>query len=143
MAAALTAALSEGRVKVRSAGSEPAEAINPTVVEVMSEMGLDIWTASRNLEVDQPLALGGHGALDQLEVVEGNAGAHGDAFEGVVGDVAGDADLLGDQAVGLPAKRRLLKRQKGSSVGGPCSMAGTKSAGQLPFSEPVETRVRS
>src|SRR5438034_9993856 len=42
MAAALTAALSEGRVQVRSAGSEPAEAINPTVVEVMSEMGLDI-----------------------------------------------------------------------------------------------------
>ena len=42
MAAALTAALSEGRVQVRSAGSEPADAINPTVVEVMSEMGLDI-----------------------------------------------------------------------------------------------------
>src|SRR5947208_2115059 len=50
-------------------------------------------------EADEPLALGGHRALDQLEVVEGDAGAHGDAFEGVVGDVAGDADLLGDQAV--------------------------------------------
>ena len=32
-------------------------------------------------------------------MVEGDAGAHGDAFEGVVGDVAGDADLLGDEAV--------------------------------------------
>jgi len=32
-------------------------------------------------------------------VVEGDARAHGDAFEGVVGDVAGDADLLGDEAV--------------------------------------------
>jgi len=54
---------------------------------------------SEQLEADQPLALGGHGALDEVEVVEGDAGAHGDAFEGVVGDVAGDADLLGDQAV--------------------------------------------
>src|SRR5438445_1975276 len=32
-------------------------------------------------------------------MVEGDAGAHGHAFEGVVGDVAGDADLLGDEAV--------------------------------------------
>jgi len=53
----------------------------------------------KQLKADEPLALGGHGALDQLEVVEGDAGAHGDAFEGVVGHVAGDADLLGDQAV--------------------------------------------
>src|SRR5437870_11653412 len=50
-------------------------------------------------EADEPLALGGHRALDELEVVEGDAGAHRHAFEGVVGDVAGDADLLGDQAV--------------------------------------------
>ena len=50
-------------------------------------------------EANQPLAFGGHGALDELEVVEGDAGAHRDAFEGVVGDVAGDADLLGDEAV--------------------------------------------
>src|SRR5437870_12670058 len=32
-------------------------------------------------------------------MVEGDAGAHGHAFEGVVGDVAGNADLLGDEAV--------------------------------------------
>ena len=32
-------------------------------------------------------------------MVEGDAGAHGDAFKGVVGDVAGNADLLGDEAV--------------------------------------------
>jgi len=31
------------------------------------------------LEADEPLALGGHGPLDELEVVEGDAGAHGDA----------------------------------------------------------------
>ena len=53
----------------------------------------------RLLKADEPLAFGGHGALDEVEVVEGDAGAHGDAFEGVVGDVAGDADLLRDQAV--------------------------------------------
>jgi len=38
-------------------------------------------------------------------VVEGDAGAHGDAFEGVVGDVAGDADLLGDEAVEVAEER--------------------------------------
>ena len=42
MAAALTAALSDGRVHVRSAGSAPAEEINPAVIEVMNEIGLDL-----------------------------------------------------------------------------------------------------
>jgi hypothetical protein len=37
-------------------------------------------------------------------VVEGDAGAHGDAFEGVVGDVAGDADLVGDEAADVVAR---------------------------------------
>lgn len=36
-----------------------------------------------SLKADEPLAFGGHGALDEAEVVEGNAGAHGDAFERV------------------------------------------------------------
>lgn len=44
MAAALTAALSDGRVHVRSAGSAPADRINPAVTEVMAEIGLDITT---------------------------------------------------------------------------------------------------
>jgi protein-tyrosine-phosphatase len=44
MAAALTAALSDGRVHVRSAGSAPASEINPAVTEVMAEIGLDITT---------------------------------------------------------------------------------------------------
>jgi arsenate reductase len=44
MAAALTAALSDGRVHVRSAGSAPADEINPAVTEVMAEIGLDITT---------------------------------------------------------------------------------------------------
>lgn len=42
MAAALTDALSGGQVRVRSAGSEPADRINPAVVAAMKELGLDI-----------------------------------------------------------------------------------------------------
>jgi protein-tyrosine-phosphatase len=42
MAAALTDALGAGRVHVRSAGSAPAEQINPAVVTVMEELGLDL-----------------------------------------------------------------------------------------------------
>ena len=42
MAAALTARLSGGRVNVRSAGSEPADQINPAVVQAMEEIGLDL-----------------------------------------------------------------------------------------------------
>jgi arsenate reductase (thioredoxin) len=42
MAAALVELRSEGKVLVRSAGSQPAEAINPVVVEVMAELGIDI-----------------------------------------------------------------------------------------------------
>jgi arsenate reductase len=42
MAAALTQLLSGGRVRVRSAGSEPAERINPAVVQVLAELGIDI-----------------------------------------------------------------------------------------------------
>jgi len=42
MAAALTQALSAGKVEVRSAGSEPANQINPVAVQVMAEVGLDL-----------------------------------------------------------------------------------------------------
>jgi protein-tyrosine-phosphatase len=42
MAAALAHHLSEGRVNVRSAGSTPADEINPAVVEAMAELGLDL-----------------------------------------------------------------------------------------------------
>lgn len=42
MAAVLTSHLSGGRVSVRSAGSDPAERINPAVVQLMGEMGLDL-----------------------------------------------------------------------------------------------------
>jgi arsenate reductase len=42
MAAGLTKLRSDGRVSVRSAGSDPAEALNPAVVEVMAELGVDM-----------------------------------------------------------------------------------------------------
>lgn len=42
MAAVLTSALSAGRVHVRSAGSAPANEINPRVVEAIAELGLDL-----------------------------------------------------------------------------------------------------
>nr|WP_207559505.1 MULTISPECIES: arsenate reductase ArsC [unclassified Nocardioides] len=42
MAAALLAHHAAGRVHVRSAGSAPADSVNPAVVEVMAEVGIDI-----------------------------------------------------------------------------------------------------
>lgn len=44
MAAALLDHHADGRVLVRSAGSAPADSINPAVVEVMAELGLDLST---------------------------------------------------------------------------------------------------
>ena len=42
MAAALLYRYADGRVHVRSAGSEPADQINPAVVEALNEVGVDI-----------------------------------------------------------------------------------------------------
>ena len=42
MAAALLDHYAQGRVEVRSAGSAPADEINPTVVAAMAELGIDI-----------------------------------------------------------------------------------------------------
>ncbi|MET9604115.1 arsenate reductase ArsC [Streptomyces sp. NPDC006512] len=42
MAAAFLSHLAQGRVEVRSAGSAPADAVNPAVVEAMNEVGIDI-----------------------------------------------------------------------------------------------------
>jgi protein-tyrosine-phosphatase len=42
MAAAYLAHLSGGRVEVRSAGSAPADTVNPAVVQAMLEEGIDI-----------------------------------------------------------------------------------------------------
>ena len=42
MAAALLDHYAQGRVHVRSAGSDPAEEINPAVVVAMGELGIDV-----------------------------------------------------------------------------------------------------
>jgi arsenate reductase len=42
MAAAFLTHLADGAVEVRSAGSAPADTVNPAVVEAMSEAGIDI-----------------------------------------------------------------------------------------------------
>ncbi|MGW1198556.1 arsenate reductase ArsC [Streptomyces sp. NPDC002536] len=42
MAAAFLTRLGQGRVQVRSAGSAPARAVNPAVVEAMAEIGIDV-----------------------------------------------------------------------------------------------------
>ncbi|EYT64038.1 phosphotyrosine protein phosphatase [Dietzia sp. UCD-THP] len=46
MAAAYTAHLSGGAVEVHSAGSAPADSINPAVAEAMAEDGIDISAAT-------------------------------------------------------------------------------------------------
>src|SRR5215207_8828525 len=51
MAAALLDHLAAGRVTVRSAGSEPADRINPDVVAAMGELGLDV-----SRELPKPLS---------------------------------------------------------------------------------------
>lgn len=42
MAAGFLRELSDGRIEVRSAGSAPADSINPSVVAAMNELGIDI-----------------------------------------------------------------------------------------------------
>lgn len=49
MAAGFLSRLAAGRVDVRSAGSEPAERVNPAVVEAMREVGIDMSAARPTL----------------------------------------------------------------------------------------------
>jgi arsenate reductase (thioredoxin) len=59
MAAALLDHHASGRVRVRSAGSVPADQLNPAVVEVMAEIGLDL-----SKEFPKPLTSEGVEAAD-------------------------------------------------------------------------------
>ena len=52
MAAALLDHLSDGSVTVRSAGSEPADRVNPVVVAAMEEIGLDVCEFPKPLTGD-------------------------------------------------------------------------------------------
>jgi arsenate reductase len=53
MAAALLTHLAEGRVAVRSAGSAPAETVNPAVVQALDEIGIDIRKEIPKLLTDE------------------------------------------------------------------------------------------
>ena len=53
MAAAFTAHLGGDRVQVLSAGSQPADQINPVAVEAMAEIGIDITSASPKVLTDE------------------------------------------------------------------------------------------
>jgi arsenate reductase (thioredoxin) len=57
MAAALLDREATGRVRVTSAGSQPADQLNPAVVQAMTEIGLDISREfPRPLTIDKVLA---------------------------------------------------------------------------------------
>lgn len=56
MAAALLTHLAGDRVEVRSAGTEPAEQINPGAVAAMAELGIDISAAAPNVLTDRAVA---------------------------------------------------------------------------------------
>ena len=53
MAAAFLTHLSDGAVEIRSAGSEPADQINPAAVQAMAEAGIDITAEKPKMLTDQ------------------------------------------------------------------------------------------
>ncbi|GAA1677861.1 arsenate reductase [Citricoccus zhacaiensis] len=53
MAAAYLSHLAESRIEVRSAGSAPAESVNPAAVEAMAEEGIDISANQPKVLSDQ------------------------------------------------------------------------------------------
>ena len=53
MAAAFLAHLSQGSIEVRSAGSQPANDVNPAVVQAMAEVGIDIAAEKPKILTDQ------------------------------------------------------------------------------------------
>jgi protein-tyrosine-phosphatase len=53
MAAAFLSHLSEGAVEVRSAGSAPADQVNPAAVRAMAEVGIDIAAERPKILTDQ------------------------------------------------------------------------------------------
>jgi arsenate reductase (thioredoxin) len=53
MAAAYLSQLSKGAIEVRSAGSEPADKVNPAAVQAMAEEGIDIAAEKPKILTDQ------------------------------------------------------------------------------------------
>src|SRR3990172_13128242 len=67
---------------------------------------LRMTEGERASKTDQPLALCRLRALDQVQVIQGDAGAHRHALQRIVRHVAGDADLLGDEPVQVAQQGR-------------------------------------
>ena len=57
MAAALLTRYADGRVQVLSAGSAPSESVNPAVVTVMAEVGIDLATAQPKKLTDEAVTV--------------------------------------------------------------------------------------
>lgn len=76
MAAALLHHLADGRIEVRSAGTEPADHINPTAITAMAELGLDITAAT-------PTVLTSHAAQASDVVITMGCGDTCPYFPGV------------------------------------------------------------
>jgi arsenate reductase len=55
MAAAFLTHLSSGTVEVRSAGSAPAETVNPAAVQAMAEVGIDIAAETPKILTDEAI----------------------------------------------------------------------------------------
>lgn len=53
MAAALLDHLAGGRIEVRSAGTEPADRLNPNAITAMAELGIDITAAGPSMLTPQ------------------------------------------------------------------------------------------
>jgi protein-tyrosine-phosphatase len=53
MAAAFARSIGAGRVNVRSAGSEPADALHPAVITAMAEVGLDLRAERPQVVTDE------------------------------------------------------------------------------------------
>jgi arsenate reductase len=53
MAAGFLTHLAQGRIEVRSAGSAPADIVNPAAVQAMAEVGIDIANETPKILTDQ------------------------------------------------------------------------------------------
>jgi len=103
MAAALLAELSGGSVRVRSAGSEPADRLNPAVVEAMAERGIDL-----SKEVPKPLTDDAVRAADVVITM-----GCGDACPVYPGKRYLDWDLEDPAGKPLPVVRRIRDEIEG------------------------------
>jgi protein-tyrosine-phosphatase len=95
MAAALLDHEAAGRVRVTSAGSQPADQLNPAVVQAMAEIGLDI-----SREYPKPLTTGTVQAADVVITM-----GSGDICQIYPGKRYLDWDLPDPAGLDLPAVR--------------------------------------